>query len=167
MRYLVFALIFLNSGSGIGASAVQAAWSTPPVIPTKTDSNEPYAKKTCRDVPNNTVMGRVTSSTTIQMPRFSCVSNLGGGNRYYNGGSYCFALACPCKNHATSDPIFGRVCPPLLTMTVKLANQADSSKMPLGKLVTLKGDFFVITQNKIDYLFVQNARVLYTDPFGR
>jgi hypothetical protein len=52
-------------------------------------------------------------------------------------------------------------------MTVLLANPADASKMPLGKLVTLKGDFFVITQNKVSYLFVQNAKVLYADPFGR
>jgi len=167
MRYLVFALIFLNSGSGIGASAVQAALNTPPVIPTKTDPNEPYAKRTCTNIPNGTVTGRVTSSTTIQIPEFSCARNFGRLYRYYKGGSYCFSLACPCKNHAISDPIFGRVCPPLLTMTIQLANQADASKMPFGKLVTVKGDFFVITQNKIDYLFVQNARVLYADPFGR
>ena len=39
--------------------------------------------------------------------------------------------------------------------------------MPLGKMVTLKGDRFVITQNEVDYLGVKNARVLYADPFGR
>jgi hypothetical protein len=151
----------------LSAEPVQEALSTPPSTPPDFNPNEPYAKKTCRDVPNGTVTGRATSSTTIQMPGFSCVSDLGGQNRYYKGGSYCFSLACPCQNHATSDPIFGRVCLPLLTMTVQLANRADASKMPLGKLVTLKGDFFVITQNKIDYLFVQNARVLYVDPFDR
>jgi hypothetical protein len=52
-------------------------------------------------------------------------------------------------------------------MTVQLANPADASKMALRKLVTLKGDFFVITKNKVHYLLVQNARVLYADPFGR
>ncbi len=39
--------------------------------------------------------------------------------------------------------------------------------MPPGKLVTLTGDFFVITKNKDYWLFVQNAKVLYADPFGR
>ena len=52
-------------------------------------------------------------------------------------------------------------------MTVQFANPADASKMPLGKLVTLKGDSRVITQNKVSYLLVQNARILYVDPFGR
>jgi hypothetical protein len=52
-------------------------------------------------------------------------------------------------------------------MTVQLANPADASKMPLGKLVTLKGDVRLITQNKVSYLLVQNARFLYADPFGR
>ena len=52
-------------------------------------------------------------------------------------------------------------------MTVQFANPADVSKMPLGKLVTLEGDFLVITQNKVSYLFVQDARVPYVDPFGR
>jgi hypothetical protein len=52
-------------------------------------------------------------------------------------------------------------------MTVQLANPADAGKMPLGKAVTLKGTFFVIVQNKVAYLLVKNARVLYADPFGR
>jgi hypothetical protein len=171
MRYLVFALIFLNSGSGIEASAVQAALGTPPATSAKTDSNEPYVKRTCRDIPNNTVTGRVTSSTTIQMPKFACVSEDGGGSRFYNGGGFGFGYWVPCKNHDLGTPslIWGRVCPnwPWLTMTVQLANPADAREMPLGKLVTLKGDFFVLTKNKVDYLFVQNARVLYDDPFGR
>jgi len=52
-------------------------------------------------------------------------------------------------------------------MNVQLRNPADASKMPLGKLVTLKGDFYVIIQNKVAYPLAQNARVLYADPFGR
>jgi len=52
-------------------------------------------------------------------------------------------------------------------MTVELANPADAGKMPLGKLVRLKGDFRFILQNKVQYLLMQNARVLYADPFGR
>jgi len=52
-------------------------------------------------------------------------------------------------------------------MDVQLVNPADAGKMPLGKVVTLKGDFLVITQNKVEYWVLQNARVLYADPFGR
>ena len=65
--------------------------------------------------------------------------------------------------------IWERDCPnrPWLTLHVQLANPADASKMPPGKLVTLTGDFSVITQNKTAYLLVQNARVLHGDPFGR
>jgi hypothetical protein len=52
-------------------------------------------------------------------------------------------------------------------MTVQFANPVDATKMPPGKLVTLKGEFLVITQNKVSYLLTQNARFLYADPFGR
>ena len=52
-------------------------------------------------------------------------------------------------------------------MNVHLANPADANKMPLGKVVALRGDFSVITQNNIQYWVVENARVLYADPFGR
>jgi hypothetical protein len=52
-------------------------------------------------------------------------------------------------------------------MNVQLANPADASKMLLGKVVALRGDFFVITQNNVQYWGVKNARVLYVDPFDR
>lgn len=65
MRYLVFALIFLMSGSAIGAPAVQAVSNTSPATSPKLYTNEPYDITTCNTVPNGTVMGRVTSSTTI------------------------------------------------------------------------------------------------------
>jgi len=86
----------------------------------------------------------------------------------YNSGRF---NAGPCKDPVRAIPSlpWGRYCPntpntPWLTMTVQLANPADASKMPLGKLVTLRGDFLVITKNKVYYLLVQNARVLYADP---
>ena len=49
---------------------------------------------------------------------------------------------------------------PSHAMTVELENPADASKMPLGKLVRVKGDFRFIVQNKIVYLLMQNTRVL-------
>ena len=67
---------------------------------------------------------------------------------------------------------WGRYCPntpstPWLTLNIELANPSDASKMPLGKLVTVRGDFLVITKDRAKYLLVKNARVLYADPFGR
>ena len=32
--------------------------------------------------------------------------------------------------------------------------------MPFGKVVTVRGDFSVITQNRVQYWFVKSARVL-------
>lgn len=162
MRYLVFALIVLSSGSGIGAPAVHAALSTPPATQAMADLNEPYAKRTCHSVPNNTVTGRVTSSTTIQMPKFRCRRGDLDGDAFNTG-------RCKDPVDRTPNSVWGPYCQitPWLTMTVELANPADAGKMPLGKLVTLKGDFFVITKNKVSYLFVKSAKVLYADPFGR
>lgn len=178
MRYLVIALIFLTSGGGIGASAVQAALSTPPATPPKLDPNEPYTTKKC----TGTVTGRVTSSTTIQIPRIGCVGFSGGypvpggfgnsGLGMVGGGGISFDVG-PCRRPSRAAQANASVPLPncsnksWFTMTVQLANPADASKMPLGKLVTLKGDFRLITQDKVSYLLVQNAKVLYPDPFGR
>ena len=164
---------------------VQAASNTPPAPPAKLDMNAPYKIFVCVNVPSGSVTGEVTSSTTIQMPNFACsrAGNPGGGAPDGGaptgggpavGGTKFVFNSGPCKNrvHATPSLPWGRYCPntpntPWLTMTVQLANPADASKMPLGKLVTLKGDYLVITQNKLSYLLVQNARVLYVDPFKR
>ena len=74
----------------------------------------------------------------------------------------------PCKGPRTlrMASVFTPNCPGF-AVTVEFANPADASKMPLGKLVRLKGDFRFILQNKVQYLLMQNARVLYADPFGR
>jgi len=121
----------------------------------------------------------VTSSTTIQMPKLSCggaggisFAAAGGGVDGVSGGSgasVSFPMG-PCDRHdAIHNSIWGRYCSnrPWATMNVQLANPADAGKMPLGKVVALRGDFFVIIQNNVQYWGVQNARVLYADPFGR
>ena len=83
---------------------------------------------------------------------------------------YVFNLGRRCKGPRTLWAAMASAsvssCPGV-TMTVELANPADAGKMPLGKLVRLKGDFRFILQNKVQYLLMQNARVLYADPFGR
>jgi len=160
----------------LSVGPVQAALSTPPATPAKTDSSEPYVKTTCNSVPGGAVTGRVTSSKTIQIPKFACQKFDGGAGITFNMGPFGRDFATlgrypgPCE-HPTPTLIWGRVCPniPWLTLYVQLANPADASKMPLGKLVKLNGDFFVITKNKDYRLFVQNAKVLHADPdpFGR
>jgi hypothetical protein len=159
----------------LSVGPVHAALSTPPAIPAKLDTNEPYKIFACGEVPHGSITGRVSSSTTIQMPKFGCArpGGSGPGAGHDEGAGVGFNFG-PCKNSVRSIPSlpWGRYCPntpntPWLTMTVQLANPADASKMPLGKLVTLKGDFFVLTKNNVSYLFVQNANVLYADPFGR
>ena len=155
----------------LSVGPVQAGLSTPPATPPDFDPSEPYDITTCNNVPDGTVTARVTSSTTIQMPKFSCGRHIIGVEQALAGDNGDINYHGRCKNYAHSIPssIWGRFCPitPWLTMTVQLANPADAGKMPLGKVVTLKGNFFVIAQNKVAYLLVKNARVLYADPFGR
>jgi hypothetical protein len=109
-------------------------------------------------------MGRVTSSTTVQMPYFAACRKTYG----YRAG-WGNWRSCEYHTNIIRSSIWGRYCPiePWFTVTVLFANPADASKMPLGKVVRLKGAPFVITQNKVDYLGVKDARVLYADPFGR
>jgi hypothetical protein len=151
---------------------------TPPAAPPKLDRNAPYKMTMCNMLDTGPVMGRVTSPTTIQLPSFSCARTSAGGPTGSgnavdggNGHRMSFNSGAACRKTHTKfiGSIWGPVCPlePLLTITVLFANPTDSSKMPLGKMVTLKGDRFVITQNEVDYLGVKNARVLYADPFGR
>ena len=158
------------------AGPVQAGLSTPPATPPDFDPNKPYEIRRC----TGTVTGRVSSSTTIQLPGFSCG---GYGSIGSNGYGYSFTGGLGdgdisfyrgrCKAPRTlwagmaSVPVPVPSCPTGFTMTVELANPADAGKMPLGKLVRLKGDFRVLIQNKVAYLLMQNARVLYADPFGR
>jgi len=148
--------------------SVQAGLGTTPATPPNFDPNEQYAKRKCHDVANDTVTGRVTSSTTIQIPRFICRNFIGSGE----GGDIIFNVAS-CKRPRwpwdanASVPLSNCTNRPWFIMNVQLRNPADASKMPLGKLVTLKGDFYVIIQNKVAYPLAQNARILYADPFGR
>ena len=166
MRHIRLATLF-GLSLALSVGPVQAALSTP----AKTDPNEPYVKTTCNSVPHGTVTGRVTSSEAIQIPKFDC-------GKFDGQGSFGHDFAAlgrypgPCENPTPRltwghGMTFGRDCPNRLTLHVQLANPADASKMPPGKLVTLTGDFSVITQNKTAYLLVQNARVLHGDPFGR
>ena len=174
VRYLVLALIFLGAGSGMG----QVAWSAPSATPPRLDPNEPYKVKRC----TGTVTGRVSSSTTIETPRLVCggfgsagSDNYGNSNGGESGRDNLSFNSGACKRPGTlwaaeanlSAPVPSCTDRPWFTMTVQLANPADAGEMPVGRLVTLKGDFRHITQNKVSYLLVQNARVLYADPFGR
>ena len=173
MRSVLLATLF-GLSLALSVGPVQAALSTP-ATPPKYYPNEPNRIFPCGEVPHGTVTGRVSSSTTIQMPKFACARPGGSGpGAGHDEGAGVGLNSGLCKNPLPAIPSlpWGRYCPntpntPWLTMTVQLANPADASKMPLGKLVTLKGDFSVTIQNKVAHLLVQNARVLYADPFGR
>jgi beta-lactamase regulating signal transducer with metallopeptidase domain len=159
----------------LSVGPVQARLSTPPATLPKFDPNAPYEIRRC----TGTVTGRVISPTAIQIPNVVCggfsgdgSSNNGDGMGAYGG----FALySGACRGPQTlwaaeanlSVPLPSCTNRPLFTMAVEFANPADTDKIPLGKMVRLKGDFRFITQNKVRYLLVQNAKFLYADPFGR
>ena len=52
-------------------------------------------------------------------------------------------------------------------MNVRLTEPADAAKMLPGKLVRLAGNFRVSRQNRIAYLAVADAKVIWSDPFER
>ena len=160
------------ASSDPSAGSAQAALREQPLP--SFDPNEPYEIRKC-GMGNGMIKGRVTSSTTIQMPGFVCVGSGAFDNFNVDMGRSIFFDPGACTHRKTlwgameNVPLPTSSClnRPWLTMTVQFANPADARKMPLGKLVTLKGDSRVITQNKVSYLLVQNARILYVDPFGR
>jgi beta-lactamase regulating signal transducer with metallopeptidase domain len=133
----------------------QAPRNDQDITPAKSGPNEPRIKATCFDVPNNSVTGRVVSSKAIELHNFSC-------RREEQNGLPLFYVPGPCKNTLVPRSCENRFP---LTMNVELADPADASKMHPGALVTLKGIFRVYTQNNVDYLFVQEAKVLHGDPF--
>jgi hypothetical protein len=49
-------------------------------------------------------------------------------------------------------------------MNVRLADPADAGKMQPGKIVRLGGNFLVARERSVDYLTVENAKVLEIDP---
>ena len=114
-------------------------------------------KATCFYVPNNSVTGRVISSKKIELQNFFC-------RREEQNSMPLFYVSGPCKNYGT---VVLRSCENRfpLTMNVELAEPADAIKMHPGELVTLGGDFQVITQNNLDFLIVRNAKGLHGDPF--
>jgi beta-lactamase regulating signal transducer with metallopeptidase domain len=144
--------------------SVKAGLSTPPAF----DPHEPYEISSC----TGTVTGRVTSPTVIQAQGISCVAfnstfplprGWGGVTKGGpEGFMFNFGRACkggPRTLWAAMEYLTAPSCPSH-AMTVELENPADASKMPLGKLVRVKGDFRFIVQNKIVYLLMQNTRVL-------
>lgn len=111
----------------------------------------------------------MTSSMVIQTLAVHCQDSRffhlpAGWRSTLPGGSVDQNMGGSCKGPRTS--VFTPNCPGF-AVTVEFANPAAAGKMPLGKLVRLKGDFRFIIQNKVQYLLMQNAKLLYTDPFGR
>jgi beta-lactamase regulating signal transducer with metallopeptidase domain len=112
----------------------------------------------CPGVPNNSVTGRVLSPTTIEIRSFVCDGN-GNSNVIYFGYG-------PCPNKQFVNDLYER-CQnrPLLEVRIELENPADAAKMRPGEVMTLGGTFKVMDRNHLQYVVVQNAKVLHTDPF--
>ena len=163
----------------LSVQRVQASLSTPPATLPKLDTNAPYEITRCDLVgsesggdSDGTLMGRVTSSTTVQVPSFDFCRRHGyWKKRYGYRAGWGPGGGGPCENrtHTILSSIWGRYCPaePWFTINLLFANPAEASKMPLGRAVRLKGVPFIITQNNVDYLGLKDAKVLYADPFGR
>jgi hypothetical protein len=72
----------------------------------------------------------------------------------------------PCPNKQFVNDLYER-CQnrPLLEVRIELENPADAAKMRPGEVMTLGGTFKVMDRNHLQYVVVQNAKVLHTDPF--
>jgi len=109
---------------------------------------------------NSSVYGRVVSSEAVQMPGFVCRQSIDQQD-FTSPLNYG-----PCPYASTYYPSPNR-CSFDLTMNVRLADPADAAKMQPGKMVRLAGEFRVELRNRAPYLYVSNAKVIWTDPFNQ
>ena len=130
-----------------GVTAVQVS-SSPPQV-------EMSPVHFCR---NRSVFGQVTAANTVALQGFTCFA---GGDPTDTISPRDISLgACPLASSTTSYKI---KCKFDVVLNVRLANPADSAKMIPGKLVRLGGDFRTWKEDKLDYVGVTNAKVLFTD----
>ena len=106
----------------------------------------------CRD---SKVFARVLSPEAIQLSGFTCFTGDAAPLKF---GS------CPLSSMDLSDRERG--CKFDVTMKVRLADPTDVGKMQPNRIVRLGGDVRVTTENHVDDLMMENARVVQADPFG-
>jgi beta-lactamase regulating signal transducer with metallopeptidase domain len=162
-----------TAGSQPVAAGVQTANSQPPndliallnVEGRQVADDAPIdgrSRKVCRNL--TSVTGVVISPKAIQMRSLVCGNPIGGN-------------AITFGNYLATDEISRdgfRVVRPgrqtddmVVTMNVNLATPVDAQKMLPGKVVTISGDFSLVTANQVNYLIADHARYLHGDPFGR
>jgi hypothetical protein len=162
-----------TTGSQPVAVGVQTANSPPPTdligllnVAGRSVANgvpiEEGSRMLCRNL--TSVTGVVISPKAIQMHSLVCGNPIGSVSKSFG-------------NYLATDEISRdgfRVVPPghqadnmVVTMNVNLARPADAQKMLPGKVVTLSGDFSLITTNRFNFLIADNAKYLHGDPFGR
>jgi hypothetical protein len=109
---------------------------------------------------NSSVFGQVISPKMLLMQGFAC----------FNGGETEIArdaLYGSCPRASTYPERINHGCKFDVVLNVQLADPADAAKMQVGKMVRLSGAFRVGRENRIDYVSVANAKVIWTDPFDR
>ncbi len=114
----------------------------------------------CRNL--TSVTGVVISPKIIQMSGIVCGNPMGEYSKRF--GDYL------AKDAITRDgfrvPSDQRPDKSVVTMNVRLARPEDAQRMLPGKIVTLSGDFSVVTTNRANYLIADNAKYLHDNPFG-
>jgi beta-lactamase regulating signal transducer with metallopeptidase domain len=107
---------------------------------------------------NRSVFGQVTAADTVALQGFTCFVD---SNPTDTVSARDILLgACPLASSTTAHK---NKCKFDVVLNVRLANPADVAKMVPGKLVRMGGDFRTWKEDKLDYVAVTNAKVLFTD----
>ncbi len=107
---------------------------------------------------NRSVFGQVTAPNTVAIQGFTCFVD---GDPSGTVSARDIPLGdCPLASTTTAHK---NKCKFDVVLNVRLANPAEAAKMIPGKLVRLGGDFRVWKEDKLDYVAVANAKVLFTD----
>lgn len=136
-----------------------AAQAPAPVTPVQFARSAPPAQmNTVHFCRNRSVFGQVIAANTVALQGFTCFVD---GDPTDTVSPRDIPLgACPLASTTTSHK---NKCKFDVVLNVRLADSAEAAKMVPGKLVRLGGDFRVWKEDKLDYVGVANARVLFTD----
>ncbi len=139
------------------ATPAQPAMNAPAATAADAGSVASSSGYTCY---NSSVYGRVVSSETVQMPGFVCRQSIDQQD-FTSPLNYG-----PCPYASTYYPSPKR-CSFDVSLNVRLADPADAAKMQPGRMVRLAGEFRVELRNHAPYIYVSNAKVIWTDPFSQ
>ena len=137
-------------------------------VQSNVNTSEAPAARSC--LANRNVFGVVISPDAVRVPSFGCDSDIGDQAPLRLGGHGPSLILGSCSWAITPNGY--RVYPKFrpcfdVTLNVQLAEPSDAAKMRPGELVRLEGDFNLETKGQITYLYMTNAKVVWTDPFDR